>query len=38
VAGEKPDEALVDEYHAKYVQALKEMHAAHVTDRTLIVR
>jgi hypothetical protein len=38
VLGAKPDDALVDEYHAKYVEALKAMHAEHVTDRTLIVR
>jgi 1-acyl-sn-glycerol-3-phosphate acyltransferase len=36
--GAKPNDALVDEYHAKYVQALKEMYAKHVPDRTLIVR
>jgi hypothetical protein len=36
--GSKPDDRLVDEYHAKYVEALKEMHAKHVHDRTLIVR
>jgi hypothetical protein len=38
IMGAKPDDRLVDEYHAKYVEALKEMHAKHVHDRTLIVR
>lgn len=38
VPGEKPSEALVDEYHRRYVQALRELHAAHVPERTLIVR
>mmetsp|Transcript_9234 Transcript_9234/g.21745 ORF Transcript_9234/g.21745 Transcript_9234/m.21745 type:complete len:388 (-) Transcript_9234:70-1233(-) len=33
--GEKPDPKLVDEYHAKYVAALKELHDAHVKDRPL---
>ena len=35
VKGEKPDPKLVDEYHAKYVAALKELHDAHVKDRPL---
>lgn len=38
VPGEKPDDALVDEYHARYVAALQAMHARHVTDRTLIIK
>jgi hypothetical protein len=38
IMGAKPDDRLVDEYHAKYVEALTEMHAKHVHDRTLIVR
>eukprot|EP00539_Tryblionella_compressa_P018122 CAMPEP_0178876978 /NCGR_PEP_ID=MMETSP0747-20121128/10581_1 /TAXON_ID=913974 /ORGANISM="Nitzschia punctata, Strain CCMP561" /LENGTH=354 /DNA_ID=CAMNT_0020544567 /DNA_START=31 /DNA_END=1098 /DNA_ORIENTATION=- len=38
VLGANPDDALVDEYHAKYIEALKDMHAKHVHDRTLIVR
>ena len=37
VKGEKPDAALVDEYHAKYVAALRALHAAHVPDRELQV-
>ncbi|KAG7344631.1 diacylglycerol acyltransferase [Nitzschia inconspicua] len=36
--GGKPDDALVEEYHAKYVEALKKMHSKYVTDRTLIVK
>ena len=35
VRGEKPDPKVVDEYHAKYVAALKELHDAHVKDRPL---
>ena len=35
VKGERPDEKLVDEYHEKYVAALKELHDTHVTDRPL---
>ena len=35
--GAKPDDALVDEYHAKYVAALKALHAKHVKDRVLQV-
>lgn len=38
VPGYRPDEALVDEYHAKYMEALKVMHARHVKDRTLIIK
>ena len=34
----RPPPELVDEYHAKYVEALKDIHAQHVHDRTLIVR
>ena len=37
VPGEKPDPKLVEEYHAKYIAALKALHAKHVKDRTLIV-
>eukprot|EP00562_Extubocellulus_spinifer_P033659 CAMPEP_0178685790 /NCGR_PEP_ID=MMETSP0699-20121125/3578_1 /TAXON_ID=265572 /ORGANISM="Extubocellulus spinifer, Strain CCMP396" /LENGTH=380 /DNA_ID=CAMNT_0020330581 /DNA_START=171 /DNA_END=1313 /DNA_ORIENTATION=+ len=36
--GQRPDEALVDEYHAKYIAALRELHAKHVTDRVLEIR
>jgi hypothetical protein len=35
VRGERPDEALVDEYHQKYMAALAALHAKHVTDRKL---
>lgn len=35
VRGAKPDEALVDEYHQKYIAAVKALHAKHVEDRTL---
>lgn len=35
VRGKRPDEALVDEYHAKYIAALKDLHAKHVSDRVL---
>lgn len=35
VKGLKPSDALVDEYHAKYVAALKELHDEHVKDRPL---
>jgi len=35
IRGEKPDPQIVDEYHAKYVAALKELHDAHVKDRPL---
>jgi hypothetical protein len=35
VRGERPDPALVDEYHAKYMAALAALHAKHVTDRKL---
>lgn len=35
VKGERPDEALVDEYHAKYMEALSALHAEHVSDRKL---
>mmetsp|Transcript_30617 Transcript_30617/g.46694 ORF Transcript_30617/g.46694 Transcript_30617/m.46694 type:complete len:394 (-) Transcript_30617:357-1538(-) len=37
VKGAKPDDALVDEYHAKYIAALKELHDKHVKDRPLII-
>lgn len=36
--GEQPNEALVDEYHAKYMAALADLHAKHATDRTLEIR
>lgn len=35
--GGKVDPNLVDEYHQKYITALKEMHSKHVSDRTLNV-
>mmetsp|Transcript_8048 Transcript_8048/g.23136 ORF Transcript_8048/g.23136 Transcript_8048/m.23136 type:complete len:86 (-) Transcript_8048:95-352(-) len=38
VLGAKPDPALVDEYHAKYIEALKKLHSTHVTDRVLEIR
>ena len=38
VKGERPDHKVVDEYHAKYVSALKEMHSKYVQDRELIVK
>ncbi|KAL3911872.1 MAG: hypothetical protein SGARI_001433 [Bacillariaceae sp.] len=38
VFGAKPDEALVDEYHAKYIEALKAMYAEHVPGKELVVR
>jgi Diacylglycerol acyltransferase len=38
VPGGRPPEELVDEYHSLYVRALRELHAKHVHDRTLIVR
>lgn len=38
VLGARPDEKLVEEYHTKYIQALEEMHATHVHDRTLIIK
>ena len=37
VKGTRPDEELVDEYHKKYIAALKELHAKHVKDRPLRV-
>ena len=37
ILGAKPDDKLVDEYHAKYVAALKELHDKHVKDRPLII-
>lgn len=38
VCGERPDDALVEEYHAKYIQALVELHAEHVKDRVLRIQ
>lgn len=35
VKGEVPEGALVEKYHAIYIQALKDLHKKHVTDRTL---
>lgn len=37
VKGAKPDDALVEEYHAKYITALKELHDTHVKDRPLVI-
>lgn len=37
VRGARPDEKLVEEYHAKYVRALKELHSRNVKDRELQV-
>ena len=37
VKGEKPDPAVVDEVHARYVAALRALHAAHVKDRVLVI-
>lgn len=37
VKGAQVDPKLVDEYHLKYITALKAMHAKHVKDRTLKV-
>lgn len=37
--GEPPSEALVSEYHAKYMAALAELHTKHVNDgRRLEIR
>jgi 1-acyl-sn-glycerol-3-phosphate acyltransferase len=33
--GDRPDEKLVEEYHRKYIAALKELHSKHVQDRPL---
>ena len=33
VKGARPDEDLVSEYHAKYIDALLELHAKNVKDR-----
>jgi len=38
VMGAKPDNDLVDEYHAKYVSALIELHSNNVKDRILEIR
>ena len=38
IMGAKPSPELVDEYHAKYIAALKELHDLHVHDRPLIIR
>jgi len=38
VKGERPDDNLVNEYHVKYISALKKLHAKHVTDRVLEIR
>ena len=39
VRGYKPDPKLVDEYHTKYITALKELHSKHVPkDRVLEIR
>ena len=38
VIGAKPEDALVEEYHAKYIEALKELHAKHVSDRKLSIQ
>jgi hypothetical protein len=35
IKGGRPDEKLVDEYHAKYIAALRALHAKHVHDRVL---
>jgi hypothetical protein len=38
VQGERPGEELVEEYHSKYIEALKELHSKHVKDRPLQIR
>jgi hypothetical protein len=38
VIGERPDEALVDEYHKIYITALKNLHSKHVSHRILEIR
>ena len=38
VPGARPDEQLVDEYHAKYIERLKALHKKHVKDRELEIR
>lgn len=38
VPGAKPDDKLVDEYHAKYIVHLKALHEKHVKDRVLEIR
>ena len=38
VPGAKPDDKLVDEYHAKYIEHLKALHKKHVKDRVLEIR
>ena len=38
VRGAKPDDNLVDEYHAKYIEQLKSLHKKHVKDRVLEIR
>ena len=35
VKGERVDDALVDEYHAKYIESLKKLYADNVKGRTL---
>jgi len=35
IEGVRPDETLVQEYHEKYIQAVKDLHETHVKDRTL---
>jgi 1-acyl-sn-glycerol-3-phosphate acyltransferase len=36
--GAMPDEELVEEYHSRYINELKQLHGMHVHDRTLIIR
>jgi len=36
--GARPPDALVDEYHAKYVRALEELYSKHIKDRKLVIR
>ena len=38
VRGQRPDEELVEEYHAKYIKALQALHQTHVPDRVLEIR
>jgi len=35
VIGERPDPALVDEYHSKYIEALRQLHSKNVKHRVL---
>ncbi len=37
VPGEKPSEESVDEFHSKYIEAVRKLHAQHVSEKTKLI-